>query len=376
MADANGPLSLADIPAAPPPPGVIPNYVNPYSEGPVLIIVGSIFVAIMLLFVSVRIYTKVKIVGKSSPDDYTCVIAAVRNALQGCRIIKTDALQIGAVGYFIIANFSVTVGHSGTHLWDLTLSDLSSKGFLLTGLFSDWVPNIIWPFAKLSFLLLYIQLFRPMKWLRYSAYAGVVVNVLFYTSMLALYLAFTIPHPGQTLQQSVQSSRQAHELAVALPRACVNFVLDVYILILPIAGISRLQLPIKKKLGVIAIFLTGLILIEMCVGVIASCMPSMSNLIHHLPKWTPLNSRLNSFFSDKLFSSTREKASSSQRSFSKPRKAEYADLDGPKPVFAERNYEMGPVKSTRTYIQVGSARELKEDGIHLQYKVEQESRER
>ena len=120
MADANGPLSLADIPAAPPPPGVIPNYVNPYSEGPVLIIVGSIFVAIMLLFVSVRIYTKVKIVGKSSPDDCmsvskcprrmliaadTCVIAAVRTALQGRRIIKTDALQIGAVGYFIIANF-------------------------------------------------------------------------------------------------------------------------------------------------------------------------------------------------------------------------------------------------------------------------------
>lgn len=26
---------------------------------------------------------------------------------------------------------AVTVGHSGTHLWDLTLSDLSSKGFLL-----------------------------------------------------------------------------------------------------------------------------------------------------------------------------------------------------------------------------------------------------
>ena len=48
-----------------------PNSVNPYSEAPLLIIVGSIFVAIMLLFVSVRIYTKTKIVGKSSPDDCT-----------------------------------------------------------------------------------------------------------------------------------------------------------------------------------------------------------------------------------------------------------------------------------------------------------------
>lgn len=106
--------------------------------------------------------------------------------------------------------------------------------------------------------MLYIQLFRPMKWLRYSAYAGLVVNVLFYTAMLALYLALTVPSPGETLQQSVQGPRQAQELAVALPRACINLVLDVYILILPIAGISRLQLPMRKKLGVIAVFLTGL----------------------------------------------------------------------------------------------------------------------
>lgn len=71
MADFNGTLSLADVPAALPPPGVRPNYVNPHSEAPLLIIMGSIFVAIMLLFVSVRIYTKIKVVGKSSPDDCT-----------------------------------------------------------------------------------------------------------------------------------------------------------------------------------------------------------------------------------------------------------------------------------------------------------------
>ena len=69
MATSNDPAKLEGVPAALPPPGVVPSHVDPYSDGPVLIIVGSILVAVMLLFVSVRIYTKVKIVRKSSPDD-------------------------------------------------------------------------------------------------------------------------------------------------------------------------------------------------------------------------------------------------------------------------------------------------------------------
>lgn len=93
MTDPEGTASLDGVPAAPPPSGVSANLVNPSSERLVLLLVGSIFVTIMLLFVFVRIYTKIKIVKKSSPDDcmlsskpfrrvliatVTCVIAAVR----------------------------------------------------------------------------------------------------------------------------------------------------------------------------------------------------------------------------------------------------------------------------------------------------------
>ena len=92
MADASDPAKLAGVPAAKPPAGVLPNLENPHGDGQVLIIVGSILLAIMLLFVSVRIYTKFRIVRKSSPDDCkfdfnpfnlilihtdTCVIATV-----------------------------------------------------------------------------------------------------------------------------------------------------------------------------------------------------------------------------------------------------------------------------------------------------------
>lgn len=57
------------MPAGKPPPGVIPNPINPYSNGPTLIAVGSVLVALMLVCVSVRVYAKFKIVGKLTPDD-------------------------------------------------------------------------------------------------------------------------------------------------------------------------------------------------------------------------------------------------------------------------------------------------------------------
>ncbi|KAL9100719.1 MAG: hypothetical protein Q9187_009332, partial [Circinaria calcarea] len=62
--------------AIPPPPGVTPNFDNPTNIGPPLLGVGAVFVAIMFIFLAIRIYVKTKIVRKSSPDDYTCGIAA------------------------------------------------------------------------------------------------------------------------------------------------------------------------------------------------------------------------------------------------------------------------------------------------------------
>lgn len=247
------PATLVNVPAAKPPPGVFPDHAHPHTDAPVLIAVSTVLLALTLAFVAVRIYTKTRIVGKYSPDDYTCVAGA-----------------IGTVCYYITAIFAVTVGHFGTHMWDLTLADLASPGFLYTGFFTNWISAIIWPVIKMSFFLMYIQIFRPMKWLRYASYAGATVNVLFYISILAATLAFTAPAPGQTLEQSVQSPRQVRVLSLSIPIACMSLVLDVYILVLPIAGVAKLQLPTRTKVWVMAIFLTGL----MCVSWARTCIRS------------------------------------------------------------------------------------------------------
>ena len=81
MAQAMDPATLAAMPAGKSPPGVLPNLQNPYSLGPVVISVGAVLLAIMVVFVLVRIYTKVKIVGKFSPDD--CGYTAMNTCSEG-----------------------------------------------------------------------------------------------------------------------------------------------------------------------------------------------------------------------------------------------------------------------------------------------------
>ena len=57
------------LPAMPPPPGVIPNYVNPHSDGSIIVVVGSILLGLTILFVANRIYSKVWLTHKYSWDD-------------------------------------------------------------------------------------------------------------------------------------------------------------------------------------------------------------------------------------------------------------------------------------------------------------------
>lgn len=64
-------LMLVDFPAALPPDGVTANFVDPESRASVLIGVGAFFVAIMVVFVLARLYTKAFIIRKGSWDDCT-----------------------------------------------------------------------------------------------------------------------------------------------------------------------------------------------------------------------------------------------------------------------------------------------------------------
>lgn len=111
-------------------------------------------------------------------------------------------------------------------------------------------------FIKVSFFILYLQLFHPMRWLRICAYIGAVFTALFYIAMtVALFISST-PRHGETWQEHAPQEQLLIKPLVA--QSAVGLAIDLSILLLPTIAVSRLHLPPRQKIGVMLIFMTGL----------------------------------------------------------------------------------------------------------------------
>lgn len=81
---------------------------------------------------------------------------------------------------------------------------------------------------------------------RYAIIAGMAFCFTAYTIMMFLYIFLEI----------------SKELYVNEAVGAINLITDIYILCLPIAAVSKLQLPTRKKIGVMMIFFTGLLYVH------------------------------------------------------------------------------------------------------------------
>ncbi|CAF9919671.1 hypothetical protein IMSHALPRED_004693 [Imshaugia aleurites] len=112
---------------------------------------------------------------------------------------------------------------------------------------------------------------------------------------------------------------------MAVPVAAGGLIIDVWLFVLPLVAIYKLQLQSTRRIGLTVMFSTGLIavaasavsiyfrhqiqhtadktwtdlnvdlvyLIEVDAGIITACMPSFAKMLHHhLPPWPTLQSRL------------------------------------------------------------------------------------
>lgn len=113
--------------------------------------------------------------------------------------------------------------------------------------------------AKLSLLLLYLEVFRPNVRLRYFIYLGIMFNVLYYTSAMIAFFIIYMPRRGENLIQVLYISGSPKVILLSIVQGGVNVGSDFYILCLPIWGVWQLQLAPKQKVGISAIFLTGLL---------------------------------------------------------------------------------------------------------------------
>jgi hypothetical protein len=130
------------------------------------------------------------------------------------------------------------------------------------GFMTNWPTGLIWAFAKTSFFLMYLQLFKPLKWVQWSCYLGLFLNWGFYCGVIAATLYFTARHSGETWVVASMHPRARRALDMTLPIASGSLFLDIYILIIPIVATSGLQLTTTRRWPVIVVFGTGIMLVN------------------------------------------------------------------------------------------------------------------
>ncbi|KAM3064744.1 hypothetical protein ACMFMG_005735 [Clarireedia jacksonii] len=223
------------IPAGQPPPGVIPNFVNPPSLLPAQAGVWGTLIFITVICVACRCYSSFQSSSKLAADDWTAIIATI------------FALCHSA----IILSF----GRTARHQWDIPVAWLLGtyikKSFAL-----QFFASLAVFTAKASLLLLYRAIFSVKKWMNYAVYAGIVWDALANLPYIPLAIYFCAPHNSEHWDFTV-SKRCGKPIKWDITTGVMILVLDLYILVLPLPILMKLQLSHRKRLGLLAVFLTA-----------------------------------------------------------------------------------------------------------------------
>ncbi len=114
-------------------------------------------------------------------------------------------------------------------------------------------------FAKASLFLLYLRLFHPNQSTKIMIYFGMIFTLVFYAATTATFGVLCIPRSGETWMESDFSSRCKKSIVMTYVQGIFNVVSDFYLLLLPIPVVWNLQMPLRKKIGVLTIFMAGLL---------------------------------------------------------------------------------------------------------------------
>lgn len=229
------------IPGLQPPPGVTPNFVNPHNIANYTVTLVAILLPIATAFVWIRIYTKIRINKSHGWEDYTSFIA-----------------WLGLIVFSAVRIKSKEAG-SGFHQWDLPAQRLKSWALWVNITELVYSPTI--SIAKLSILLMYLRLFMPDRSTRtrtyYLTHFIIWCNMLFYLSIMVVTGCQCIPR--RKIWSPSVPGKCVNPHAVLVVTAIINLISDFSILLLPIRSIWRLQLSLRRKLAISAVFATGLV---------------------------------------------------------------------------------------------------------------------
>ncbi|KAH9216140.1 hypothetical protein DL95DRAFT_460432 [Leptodontidium sp. 2 PMI_412] len=222
--------------ALPPPPGVIPDFEHAESSGYQVNIVVAILFPLVTLVVALRIYIRAMIVRNVGTDDYAIILA-----------------WILLVGLVITSILLVNLG-MGIHLWNVPLTTFSPH-FLKMAVIYGVFYGLSFLCVKVLMLLLYLRL-SPYRQFRIAVWVVIVATAV-YSVLGSFVFLFNYQPIAKTWDITITDGKCINVAKIGMTHASLTIVTDIAMLLLPIALVRKLKLPMKQKVALAGLFMTG-----------------------------------------------------------------------------------------------------------------------
>ncbi|KAI0814213.1 hypothetical protein GGR55DRAFT_634411 [Xylaria sp. FL0064] len=325
---------LSQLPAAAPPPGVVPNFTDPPSQQVPMIAVSTVVLTLTTVFVTIRVYTGVQILhrfGIEEGQDAIILFApglVLTDSCPGLTLLAT-AFSAAYIGIILV------LSHESRHLWDVPLIWFTENYWKIR-----FAGNTLQAFAyftsHLPILVLYLRLFGRQAGFRVACYIALFADFAVYLTAIPLLSYFCTPHAGGDWNSLVVFAKCKTLLNWAVIQGSLDIALDLYIFLLPLPTVLSLHMPTQKKIGVLVVFLTGLFAViasgigfyfrykltftpdinwnegayicaatvEINIAIICSCMPACANLYRHRKETSSIFSPIRLFLSQYVLKSS------------------------------------------------------------------------
>ncbi|KAF4585579.1 GPCR, PTH11-type [Ophiocordyceps camponoti-floridani] len=242
------------VPIMAPPPGVTSNFTDPVTNGLILTRLIPVFMAVVVFFAVLRVYTRAFVTRSLGFDDVLAVFSAA--------LIVADL----AVNFYLLHNVS-SEGIFGVHLYDVPITRVT--GSLMQSIMWLLLLYIVASMSiKLTILTLYHRLFPLVRHVTWMIRIGFALIIASYAAFFIGVLVMCVPSiPRADSFHDRRLSPEAIGLlqciskcsAIGKVLSVFNPVSDIYLMSIPLPLIKDLRTSRGKKAGAFAIFLTGIL---------------------------------------------------------------------------------------------------------------------
>ncbi|EFY94964.2 hypothetical protein MAA_09542 [Metarhizium robertsii ARSEF 23] len=172
----------------------------------------------------------------------------------------------------------------GRHFWDIPVSaatsELMKETCAITAMY-----DVSAALTKVSLLALFLRIFARSRRSKMMIWAGIGFTVASYATLLGAWIYYSAPHQGEGWSDTIYQVRTGRDTPpISVVFGALAIFTDFYIIAIPITAISSLNLSTKKKFGVSALFVTGLLA---CAFSVAGLSPRIENyrltMVHGTP---------------------------------------------------------------------------------------------